>query len=128
MADLESNHGDENNLNNEDFHDHQPILEISEIICNLLGVVHYHASFFSINANNFNFKSGMISLFPKFHGLDYENPYLHFNSLFGWMGSCGKYSRRRESKLNYFIWIFLREEGERFFLGGGSLLLLTPHF
>ena len=25
MADLESNHGDENNLNNENFHAHQPI-------------------------------------------------------------------------------------------------------
>ena len=25
MADFESNRGDENNLNNEDFHDHQPI-------------------------------------------------------------------------------------------------------
>ena len=25
IADLKSNHGDENNLNNEDFHDHQPL-------------------------------------------------------------------------------------------------------
>ena len=31
-----------------------------------------------INANNFNFKPSMISLLPKFHSLDCENPYLHF--------------------------------------------------
>ena len=43
MADLESNHGDENNLNNENFQINP--LELSGIICNLLGVVHHHASF-----------------------------------------------------------------------------------
>ncbi|XP_042969030.1 uncharacterized protein LOC122301706 [Carya illinoinensis] len=30
-----------------------------------------------LNAHNFNFKSGMISLLPHFHGMDSENPYLH---------------------------------------------------
>ena len=33
---------------------------------------------FPTNANNFIFKPGLISLFPKFHGLDSENPSLHF--------------------------------------------------
>ena len=32
---------------------------------------------FPLNANNFIFKSGMISLLPNFHGLKSENPYLH---------------------------------------------------
>ena len=30
MTDIESNHGDENILNNEDFHDHQPIRTLDE--------------------------------------------------------------------------------------------------
>ena len=47
MADLESNHGDESNLNNENFHAYQPIRTL-KIICNLLGVVHHHASFFQL--------------------------------------------------------------------------------
>ena len=47
MVDLESNHGDENNLNNENFHAYQPIRTL-KIICNLLGVVHHHASFFQL--------------------------------------------------------------------------------
>ena len=48
MADLESNHGDENNLNNENFQTNP--LELSGIICNLLllGVVHHFASFFQL--------------------------------------------------------------------------------
>ena len=54
-------------------------LELSRIICNLLGVVHHHASFFQLMQKKFNFKPNMISLLPKFHGLDSENPYLHFN-------------------------------------------------
>ena len=49
-------------------------LELSGIICNLLP----SCIIFPTNANNFNFKPGMISLLPKFHGLDSENPYLHF--------------------------------------------------
>ena len=36
---------------------------------------------FPTNANNFYFKSDMISLLPKFHGLDSENQYLHFKEL-----------------------------------------------
>ena len=47
MADIESNHGDENILNNEDFHDHQPIRTLKEY-CNQLGLVHHHASFFQL--------------------------------------------------------------------------------
>ncbi|KAF5468699.1 hypothetical protein F2P56_012835 [Juglans regia] len=31
----------------------------------------------SLNANNFNFKPGMIPLIPHFHGMQSENPYLH---------------------------------------------------
>ena len=76
MADLESNHGDENNLNNEDFHNHQPIRTPR----NYLQPTRNSAPsciIFPINVNNFNFKHGMISLLPKFHGLDSENPYLH---------------------------------------------------
>ncbi|XP_042980004.1 uncharacterized protein LOC122310192 [Carya illinoinensis] len=30
-----------------------------------------------LNANNFNFKPGIIPLIPHFHGMDSENPYLH---------------------------------------------------
>ena len=47
MADLESNHGDENNFYNDNFHVHQPIRTLG-IICNLPGVVHHHASFFQL--------------------------------------------------------------------------------
>ena len=32
MADLKSNHGAENNLNNKDFHDHQPIRTLREYL------------------------------------------------------------------------------------------------
>ena len=32
MADLESNNGDEKNLNNEDFHDHQPIRTLKDYL------------------------------------------------------------------------------------------------
>uniref|UniRef100_A0A2N9I9L5 Reverse transcriptase/retrotransposon-derived protein RNase H-like domain-containing protein n=1 Tax=Fagus sylvatica TaxID=28930 RepID=A0A2N9I9L5_FAGSY len=32
---------------------------------------------FPLQANNFNFKPGMIPLLPKFHGIESENPYLH---------------------------------------------------
>ena len=32
---------------------------------------------FLLNANNFQFKPGMILLLPNFHGLDSESPYLH---------------------------------------------------
>ena len=31
----------------------------------------------SLNANNFRFKPGMISLLPNFHGLESESPYFH---------------------------------------------------
>ena len=51
------------------------LLELSGNICNTIELVHHHA--FPTNANNFNFKPGMILLLPKFHGLDSENPYLH---------------------------------------------------
>ena len=77
MEELESNHGVENNLNNENFCAYQPIRTLRDYsqptrssapLCNI----------FPTNANNFNFKPGMISLLPKFHGLDFENPYLHF--------------------------------------------------
>ena len=77
MVDLDSNHGDENNLNNENFHAHQPIRTLRDYLqptrssapsCNI----------FPTNANNFNFKPSMISLLLKFCGLDSENPYLHF--------------------------------------------------
>ena len=52
-------------------------LELLGFICNLLGVVHHHASFFQL-MQIFNFKLGMISFLPKFHGLDSKNPYLQF--------------------------------------------------
>jgi hypothetical protein len=32
---------------------------------------------FSHQGNNFNFKPGTIPLLPKFHGVEYENPYLY---------------------------------------------------
>ena len=32
---------------------------------------------FPLNANNFKFKLGMISLLPNFHDLESESPYLH---------------------------------------------------
>ena len=32
---------------------------------------------FSADAARFNFKPGVIQLFPTFHGLESENPYLH---------------------------------------------------
>ena len=32
---------------------------------------------FPSKASRFNFKSGIIQLLPTFHGLEYENPYLH---------------------------------------------------
>ena len=76
MADLESNHGDENNLNNENFHAHQPIRNLKDYLQPTSSAS--SCIIFSTNANNFNFKPGMISLLPKFHGLDFENPYLHF--------------------------------------------------
>ena len=52
-------------------------LELSGNICNLLGVVQHHASFFQL-MQIFNFKPGIISFLLKFHGLDSRNPYLHF--------------------------------------------------
>ena len=77
MADLESNHGDENNLNNEDFHNHQPIRTLRDYLQPTRSSAPL-CIIFSNNANNFNFEPNMISLLPKFHGLDFENPYLHF--------------------------------------------------
>ena len=47
MVDLESNHGDENNLIMITSMLTNP-LELSQIICNLLGVVHHHASIFQL--------------------------------------------------------------------------------
>ena len=32
---------------------------------------------FPLEASRFNFKPGIIQLLPTFHGLEYENPYLH---------------------------------------------------
>ena len=32
---------------------------------------------FPPEASRFNFKPGIIQLLPTFHGLEYENPYLH---------------------------------------------------
>ena len=77
MADLESNHGDESNLNNEKFHAHQPIRTLKDYLQPARSSAP-SCIIFPTNANNFNFKPGMISLLPKFHGLDSENPYLHF--------------------------------------------------
>ena len=51
-------------------------LELSGIICNLLSSAPSWI-IFPTNANNFNFNPGMISLLPKFDGLDSENPYQH---------------------------------------------------
>ena len=48
MVDLESNQRNENNLNNENTSVLNNPLELSGIICNLLGVVHHHASFFQL--------------------------------------------------------------------------------
>ena len=76
MVDLKSNHGDENNLNNENFYVHQPIRTLRDYLQST-GSSAPSCIIFPINANNFNFKPSMISLFPKFHGLDSENPYLH---------------------------------------------------
>ena len=73
MADLESSHGDENNLNNENFHSHQPIRTLRDYLQPTRSSAP-SCIFFPTNANNFNFKPGMISLLPKFHGLDSENP------------------------------------------------------
>ena len=44
MEDLESNHGDVNNLNNEDFHNHQPIRTLRDYLQLML----HHASFFQL--------------------------------------------------------------------------------
>ena len=67
MADLESNLGDENNLNNGNFHSHQTIRTLREYLQPTRSSAP-SCIIFPINANNFNFKSGMISLLPKFHG------------------------------------------------------------
>ena len=77
MANLESNHGDENNLNNENFYAYQPIRTLRDYLQPTRSSVP-SCIIFPTNANNFNFKPSMISLLPKFHGLDFENPYLHF--------------------------------------------------
>ena len=77
MTDLESNHGDENNLNNENFHAHQPIRTLRDYFQPTRSSAP-SCIIFPTNANNFNFKPDMISLLPKFHGLNFENPYLHF--------------------------------------------------
>ena len=76
MADIESNHGDENILNNEDFHDHQPIRTLKEYL-QPTRTSAPSCIIFPTNANNFNFDRCMILLLTKFHGLDFENPYLH---------------------------------------------------
>ena len=74
---LESNHHDDNNLNNENFNARQPIRIFRDYLqptrSSTLSCI-----IFPINANNFNFKPSMISLLSKFCGLDFENPYLHF--------------------------------------------------
>ena len=77
MVDLESNHGNKNNQNNEDFRNHQPI-RIPRDYLQLARSSAPSCIIFPTNANNFNFKPGMISLLPKFHGFDSENPYLPF--------------------------------------------------
>ena len=77
MVDLESNHGDENSLNNDNFHAHQPIRTLRNYSQPTRSSAPSRI-IFPTNANNFNFKPSMISLIPKFHGLDSENPYLHF--------------------------------------------------
>ena len=77
LADLESNHGDENNLNNENFHAYQPIRTPRDYLQPTRSSAP-SCIIFPTNANNFNFKPGMISLLPKFYGLDSENPHLHF--------------------------------------------------
>ena len=77
MADIESNHCDENNLNNGNFHSHQTIRTLREYLQPTRSSAP-SCIIFPTNANNFNFKPGMISLLPKFHGLDSKNPYLHF--------------------------------------------------
>ena len=60
MVDLESNHGDENTLNNENFHAHQPIRTLRDYYSAPSCII------FPTNANNFNFnfKPDMISLLP----------------------------------------------------------------
>ena len=77
VANLESNHGDENNLNNENFHAHQSMRTLKDCLQPTRSSAP-SCIIFPTNANNFNFKPGMISLLPKFHGLDFETPYLHF--------------------------------------------------
>ena len=69
MADLESNHGDENNLNNKNFHAYQPIRNLRDYLQPTRSSAP-SCIIFPTNANNFNFKPGMTSLLPKFHGLD----------------------------------------------------------
>ena len=32
---------------------------------------------FPFHGNNFNFQPGMVPLLPKFHGVEYANPYVH---------------------------------------------------
>ena len=71
MVELQSNHNDENNLNVEDLHDHQTLKEYLKSTRSRAP----SCIIFPTNANNFNFKPGMIPLLPKFHGLNYENPY-----------------------------------------------------
>jgi len=34
----------------------------------------------SLNQQAFNLKTSMIQLFPTFHGIDYENPYIHIKN------------------------------------------------
>ena len=60
MVDLEGNHGDENNLNNENFHAHQPIRTLKDYLQPARSSAP-SCIIFPTNANNFNFKPGMIS-------------------------------------------------------------------
>ena len=54
----------------------QYLLEPLRITYNPLGPVHLRVLFPNV-VGNFEMKPGVIQLLPKFHGLDFENPYLH---------------------------------------------------
>ena len=65
MADLESNHGDQNNLNNGNFHAHQPIRTLKDYLQPTRSSAP-SCIIFPTNAKNFNFKPSMISYFLNF--------------------------------------------------------------
>ena len=65
---------------------------------------------FPLNAHHFRFKPGMINLLPNFHGLEYENPYLHLREF---EDVCATFTDQEVSneivKLKLFSFFFKRQ-------------------